>query len=107
MWKDENVPMYLCAWHVLKNWEKNIISKVPKDGDMKDRIFQALKATMYKSIEYEKNIEDFIGCIQKKLLTTIVEDFGGIEFHNYFWAHYDRYGKSVQFTFYFGLYIIM
>jgi hypothetical protein len=35
---------------------------VPKDGDLKDYIFQALKATMYKSIEYEKNIEDFVGC---------------------------------------------
>jgi len=62
---------------------------------------------MYKSIEYEKNIEDFIGCTQKKLLMIIVEDFGGIRFHNYFWVHYDRFNKCVQFTFYFGLYIIM
>jgi hypothetical protein len=74
-----------------------------KDGDLKDHIFQALKATMYKSIEYEESIEDFVGCIQEKLLMTIMEDFGGVEFHNYFWAHYNRYGKYVQFTFYFGL----
>jgi len=48
VWKDKNVSMYLCAWHVLKNWKKKIISKVPKDGDLKDHIFQALRATMYK-----------------------------------------------------------
>ncbi len=71
-----------------KNWKKNIISKVPKDGDLKDYIFQALKATMYKSIEYEKNIEDFVGCTWETLLMTIVEDFGGVGFHNYFWAPY-------------------
>jgi hypothetical protein len=61
VWKDKNVPMYLCAWHVLKNWKKNIISKVPKDGDLNDYIFQALKVTTYNSIEYEKNIEIFLG----------------------------------------------
>ncbi len=79
---------------------------MPKDGDLNDYIFQALKVTTYKSIEYEKNIEDFVGHTQKKLLMTIMEDFGGIGFHNYFWVHYDRSNKCVQFTFYFGLYII-
>jgi hypothetical protein len=59
----------------LNNWKKNIISKVPKDGDLKDHVFQALKTTMY--IEYEKNIEDFVACTLEKLLMTIVEDFGG------------------------------
>jgi hypothetical protein len=39
VWKDENMPMYLCAWHALKNWKKNIISKVPKDGNLKDYVF--------------------------------------------------------------------
>jgi hypothetical protein len=38
---------------------------------------------------------------------TTVEDFGGVELHNYFWVHYNMYDKCVQFTFYFGLYIIM
>jgi hypothetical protein len=56
------MPMCLCGWHVSKIGKKNIISKVPKDGHLRDYIFQALKATMYKSIEYEKHIEDFIGC---------------------------------------------
>ncbi len=80
---------------------------MPKDGDFKDYILQALRATMYKSIEYENNIEDFVGCTQNKLLIIIVEDFGGIGFHNDFWVHYDRFNKCVQFTFSFGLYIIM
>jgi hypothetical protein len=60
-----------------------------------------LKATMYKSIEYEESIEDFVGCTWEKLLMTIVENFGGIKFHSYFWVHYSiRFGKCVQFTFY-------
>ncbi len=87
-----------------KNWKKNIISKVPKDGDLKDHVFQALKATMFKSIECEEGIEDFVGCTWEKLLMTIMEDFGGIGFHNYFWGHYDiRFGKCAQFTFYFWI----
>jgi hypothetical protein len=61
VWKDENMPMCLCAWHALKNWQKNIILKVPKDGNSRDYVFQALKAITYKSIEYEENIEDFVG----------------------------------------------
>jgi hypothetical protein len=98
--------MYLGAWNVLENWKKNVISKLPKDGDLKDRVLQASRATMYKSIEYEKNIEDFVGCTQEKLLMIIVEDFGGIGSHNYFWVHYDRFDKCVQFTCYLGLYMI-
>jgi len=61
---------------------------------------------MYKFIEYEKNIEDFVGCIQEKLLMTTMEDFGGIRFHKFFKVHYNSFGKCVQFMFYFGLYII-
>jgi hypothetical protein len=38
----------------------------------------ALKATVYKSIEYgESKFENFVGRTQKKLLMTSVEDFGG------------------------------
>ena len=22
LWQDENVPIFLCAWHILKNWKK-------------------------------------------------------------------------------------
>jgi hypothetical protein len=58
---------------------------------------------LYKFIECKKSIEDFVGHTHKKV---DVEDFGGVMFHNYFWAHYDKFGKCVQFTFYFGLYII-
>jgi hypothetical protein len=46
-----------------ENLGEKHLSKVQKDGNLKDHIFQALKATMYKSIEYEKSIEDFVGCI--------------------------------------------
>jgi hypothetical protein len=61
---------------------------------------------MYKFIEYKKSIEDFVGCTQEKLLMTTMEGFGGIRFHNFLKAHYNRFGKCVQFMFYFGLYII-
>jgi len=74
--------------------------------NLKDYIFRALRATMYKSIEYEESIEYFVWWTQENLLMTTMEDFGGIGFHNYFGAHYNRLGKCVEFTFYFGLYII-
>jgi hypothetical protein len=49
VWTNKNVLVYLCAWHVLKNWKKKIISKVPMDGNLKDHIFQVFRAMMYKS----------------------------------------------------------
>ncbi len=38
--------MYLCVWHVLKNWKKMIVLKVPKVKDKKEAVFQALMHTM-------------------------------------------------------------
>ncbi len=32
---------FLCAWHVLKNWKKMIMSKVPKVEDKREVAFQA------------------------------------------------------------------
>jgi hypothetical protein len=42
----------------------------------------------------------------KEVVDDYRRGFGVVKFHNYFWAHYDRFGKCVQFTSYFGLYII-
>jgi len=42
----------------------------------------------------------------KEIVDDYYGGFGAVKFHNCFWAHYDRFGKCVQFTFYFGLYII-
>ncbi len=33
--------VFLCAWHVLKNWKKMIMSKVPKVGDKREVAVQA------------------------------------------------------------------
>jgi hypothetical protein len=38
----------------------------------------------------------------KEIVDDYYGGFGAIRFHNYFWAHYDRFGKCV----YFGLYIL-
>jgi hypothetical protein len=49
---------------------------------------------MYKFIEYEKTVAEFVQSIREKLIMIRVEDFGRETLHKYFWTFYDRFGKN-------------
>ncbi len=86
--------MSFCVLGILKNWKKMITFKVSKVMDKKEVVFQAFWHAMYKSIEYEENVDEFVQSIWEKLILTGMEDFGGETLHKYFWAYYDRFGKN-------------
>jgi hypothetical protein len=60
VWEDANVPMFLFVWHVVKFWKKVIMSKVPKAKEKREVVFQALWHTMYKFIEEEESVDEFV-----------------------------------------------
>ncbi len=62
--------------------------------DKKEVVFQAFWHAMYKSIEYEENVDEFVQSIWEKLILTGMEDFGGETLHKYFWTYYYRFGKN-------------
>jgi hypothetical protein len=49
---------------------------------------------MYKFIEYEDIVAEFVQSTREKLIMIQVEDFGGETLHKYFWTYYDRFGKN-------------
>jgi len=71
-----------------------ITFKVSKVMDKKEVVFQAFWHAMYKSIEYEENVDEFVQSIWEKLILTRMEDFGGETLHKYFWTYYYRFGKN-------------
>ncbi len=54
------MPIFLFVWHVVKFWKKMIMSKVPKAKEKREVVFQALWHTMYKFIEEEESVDEFV-----------------------------------------------
>ncbi len=52
------VPIYLCAWHVLKAWWVHALKKI-KDVVMRLAILDDMHAILYVMIDLGKNIKDF------------------------------------------------
>jgi len=52
------VPIYLCAWHVLKAWQVCALKKI-KDVVVCQAILDELHAILYVMINLGKNIKDF------------------------------------------------
>ncbi len=61
------VPIYLCAWHVLKAWQVRALEKI-KDVVMHLAILDDLHAILYVMIDLGKIIEDFKAHGKKKVM---------------------------------------
>jgi len=61
------VPIYLCAWHVLKAWRVCALEKI-KDVVMHLAISDDLHAILYVMIDLGKNIKDFKAHGKKKVM---------------------------------------
>jgi len=59
------VPIYLCAWHVLKAWWVHALKKI-KDVVMRLVILDDLHAILYVMIDLGKNIKDFKGTWERE-----------------------------------------
>ena len=53
VWRDENVPIFLCASDILKNWIKMTISKM-KDVSLRNLVFNECQMWMYAQSDIKK-----------------------------------------------------
>jgi len=61
VWGDNQVPIYLYTWHVLKAWRLSLMEKI-KDNGVRHAILDNLHIVMYMPIEPGENIETFMTC---------------------------------------------
>ncbi len=58
MWGRNLVPLFLCAWHVLKVWCLRSMEKI-KDSEVKCVVLDHLHMVMFMSINPNEIIDDF------------------------------------------------
>jgi hypothetical protein len=61
------VPIYLCAWHVLKAWGVRALEKI-KDVVVRWAILDDIHVILYVMINLEKNIKNFKAHWRKKVM---------------------------------------
>jgi len=47
VWPKDDVPVYLCAFHVIKNWKNHILQKVPNLGNLRELVFDQSNACIF------------------------------------------------------------
>ncbi len=67
MWADNQMPIYLCAWHILKVWHLRSMEKI-KDSEVRSAILDDLHTIMYMPIEPSESIETFMTRGRNKIL---------------------------------------
>jgi hypothetical protein len=56
---DDQMPIYLCVWHVLKAWRLHSMKKI-KDIEVWHAVLDDLHTVMYMPIEPSESIETFM-----------------------------------------------
>ncbi len=64
---NDQVPIYLCAWHVLKAWRLRSMEKI-KNNEMRRAILDDLHNVMYMPIEPSESIETFMTHGKNKII---------------------------------------
>ena len=56
----EEVPIFLCQWHVLECWKTNALAKMRPDEESRDWIYYGLRKVMYMGIRWRETEHEFI-----------------------------------------------
>ncbi len=91
VWGDDQVPIYLCAWHVLKVWHLRSMEKI-KDIEMRRAILDNLHTVMYMPIEPNESIEAFMTRGRNKIIENFTQHLPGDSWTRYFWTYYFQVG---------------
>jgi hypothetical protein len=91
VWGDHQVPIYLCAWQVLKAWRLRLMEKI-KDNEMQRAILDDLHTVMYMPIEPSESIEAFMTRGRNKIIESFTQHFSGDSWTRYFWTYYCQVG---------------
>ena len=91
-WLKIEVPIYLCAFHVLKNWKNHIWTKISNLGTLKDLVYWQLHSFLYMPIEYQNTKTDFLkrACVWSK---TMFKFLYIKSMEEYIEVHYDHQGE--------------
>jgi len=87
VWGDDQVSIYLCAWHVLKAWRLRSMEKI-KDNEMWRAILDNLHTVMYMPIESSESIEAFMICGRNKIIESFTQHLPSDSWTRYFWTYY-------------------
>lgn len=91
-WPEPEVPIYLCAFHVLKNWKNQIWAKVPNLGSLKDLVYRQLHSFLYMPIEYQESEGDFLK--RARTVSKTMFKFLYVQsMEEYIEVHYDHQGE--------------
>jgi hypothetical protein len=83
VWGDDQVPIYLCAWHILKAWRLRSMEKI-KDNEMRHAILDDLHTVMYMPIEPSESIEAFITRRKNKIIENFTQHLPNDSWTRYF-----------------------
>jgi len=85
VWGDDQVPIYLCAWHVLKAWYLRLMEKI-KDNEVQCAILDDLQIVMYMSIKSSESIEAFMTRGRNKIIESFTQHLPNDSWIQYFWT---------------------
>ncbi len=72
VWGEDQVPIYLCAWHILKAWRLCSMEKI-KDNGVQRVILDDLHTIMYMPIELNESIEAFMTRGKNKIIESFTQ----------------------------------
>ncbi len=96
MWGEDQVPIYLCAWHVLKAWRLHLMEKIKNNG-VWPTILDDLHIIMYMLIELSENIETFVTHGRNKIIESFTQHLPRDSWTRYFWTYYFQVGTWINF----------
>ncbi len=91
VWHDDQMPIYLFAWHVLKAWHLHLMEKIKNNG-VQCVILDDLHTVVYMPIEPSENIEAFMTCERNKIIESFTQHLPGDSWIRYFWTYYFQVG---------------
>ena len=59
-WPKDEVPVYLCSFHIIKNWKSHLLWKVPDLGNLRTLVYTAMYDFLYTPIEYKETEPEFL-----------------------------------------------
>jgi hypothetical protein len=91
MWDEDQVFIYLCAWHVLKAWQLCLMEKIKNNG-VQRVILDDLHIIMYMPIKQGENIEAFTVHGKKRIIENFTQHLFDDSWTQYFWTYYFQVG---------------
>jgi len=85
VWGNDQVPIYLCAWHVLKAWYLHSMEKI-KNNEVQRVILDDLQIVIYMSIKSSESIEAFMTHEKNNIIESFTQHLPSDSWIQYFWT---------------------